>query len=291
MIKLGDVDIIRIEEVMVLEPTSTFAGFHKDVVKEHPWLVPTYYNAAEDAFVTSIHTWLVKTPTQTILIDTGSGNGKERPLSPRFHMLDVPYLQRLKAAGVSPEDVDLVLLTHLHIDHVGWNTVKSDDRWVPTFPNATYVMSRAERDWRDPKTTTATRPPAANLPFLDSVLPVIEAGQAKIVEGNETIAEGIDLLPTPGHAPGQMAVRIRSKGEEALFIADVMHQPIQVYYPEWNSKFCEDQELARRTRAWLLEYCAEHGNLMLPAHFGPPFCGRITRKADTFAFVPSEQTP
>ena len=291
MIKLGDVEIRRIEEVMVLEPTATFAGWQPHVAREQPWLVPNYYDAAADAFVTSIASWLIKTPEHTILIDTGSGNHKDRPLSPRFNQLDTPWLDRLKAAGARPEDIDLVLLTHLHIDHVGWNTRRAGDRWVPTFANATYVMSRIEREWRDPKLTTATRPAAANLPFLDSVLPVLEAGRVKLVEGTETIADGIDLMPTPGHAPGQMAVRVRSRGEEALFIADVMHQPIQIYYPEWNSKYCEDQALAPVTRRRVLGYCADTGCLMLPAHFGPPFCGTVTRKGDGFAFVPSEQTP
>jgi len=291
MIQLGDVEIRRIEELMVLEPTATFAGWQRHVAAEQPWLVPNYYDAAADAFVTSIATWLVKTPEHTIIIDTGSGNHKDRPLSPRFNQLDTPYLARLKAAGVEPKDVDLVLLTHLHVDHVGWNTVRSGERWVPTFPNATYVMSRIEREWRDPARTTATRPAAADLPFLDSVLPVIEAGQAKLVEGNETVADGIDLMPTPGHAPGQMAVRIRSRGEEALFIADVMHQPIQIYYPDWNSKYCEDQTLAPVTRRRVLDYCADTGCLMLPAHFGAPFCGRVVRKGDGFAFVPSAQMP
>jgi len=291
MIRLGKAEITRIEELMVLEPAATFAGFHKGMVDDHPWLVPGYYDAAADAFITSIHVWLVKTPERIIIVDTGSGNGKDRPLSPRFADLNTPFLARLKAAGVEPKDVGLVLLTHLHIDHVGWNTVRKGERWVPAFPNATYVMSRIEREWRDPATTAATRPAEANLPFLDSVKPVIDAGQAKLVEGNETIADGIDLAPVPGHAPGQMAVRLRSQGQEALFSADVMHQPIQVYYPEINSKYCEDQELARRTRRWLLEYCADTGCLMLPAHFAAPFCGRILRRGDTFAFVPSERMP
>ncbi len=291
MIRLGDVEIRRIEELMVLEPTATFAGWQPHVAQEQPWLIPNYYDAAADAFVTSIASWLVKTPEHTILIDTGSGNHKDRPLSPRFHQLDTPWLDRLKAAGAAPQDIDLVLLTHLHVDHVGWNTVRAGDRWVPTFPNATYVMSRIEREWRDPKLTTATRPAAADLPFLDSVLPVIDAGQVKLVEGNETVADGIDLMPTPGHAPGQMAIRIRSRGEEALFIADVMHQPIQIYYPDWNSKYCEDQALAPVARRRVLDYCADAGCLMLPAHFGPPFCGRVTRNGDRFAFVPSEHAP
>jgi glyoxylase-like metal-dependent hydrolase (beta-lactamase superfamily II) len=292
MIRIGDVEIRRIEEIVVLEPSSVFAEWRKEMAHEYrAWLGPNFYDQDSDAFVTSVHSWLVKTPEQTILIDTASGNGKERPLSPRFNNLSLPYLARLRAAGAAPEDIDLVILTHLHIDHVGWNTRRVDGRWVPTFPNATYMMSRAEREVRDPKLGASMKPQAANLPFIDSVQPVLDAGLAKIVEGNETIAEGIDLMPVPGHAPGMMAVRVRSRGKEALFIGDVMHQPVQVYRPEWNSKYCEDQDLARATRRKVLDYSAERGNLILPVHFGAPYCGRVTKRGVGYEFVPSETMP
>lgn len=292
MIPLGAVQISRIEEVVVLEPSNVFAEWRKEMADApNIALGEKYYDRQADAFVTSVHSWLVKTPDLLILIDTASGNDKERPLSPRFNRLNTPYLKRLKAAGASPENIDLVILTHLHIDHVGWNTHTVDGRNVPTFTNATYVMSRAEREVRDPKLGAAMKPHGANLPFIDSVQPILDAGKARIVEGNEAIAEGIDLMPVPGHAPGQIAVRVRSRGQEALFIGDVMHQPIQIYHPEWNSRYCEDQDLARVTRKKVLDYGAEHGCLLLPVHFGAPYCGRVRRRGGGYEFVPSDTLP
>ncbi len=292
MIRIGGVEIRRIEEVMLLEPTSVFAQWHKEIADEHwDWLGPNFYDPKAEAFVISVHTWLVKARERIILVDTGAGNDKERPASPRFHRLRTPFLARLREAGVSPADVDLVICTHLHVDHVGWNTRLVDGRWVPTFPNATYVMSRVEIEARDPRRRAANKPEANRQPFLDSVLPILEAGKARIVEGNERLTDQIDLMPIPGHAPGQMAVRLRSRGEEALLVADAMHQPIQVYYPGWNSKYCEDPDLARKTRRRVLDYCAERGNLMCPVHFGPPYCGRVVRRDAGFAFVPSPTLP
>ena len=291
MLPLGDFKITRIEEMALAEPTALFAEWTPEIGKQNPWFDQRYYDEEAQTFVISVHSWLVKTPNQTILIDTSGGNGKERPASPRFANLNTPFLERLQAAGATPEDVDLVLLTHLHVDHVGWNTRLVDGRWVPTFPNATYVMPWVEVEWRDPKRGAADKPPATHFTFNDSIQPILDSGKAKLVEGNETVADGVDLMPIPGHAPGQMAVRLRSRGEEALFIADAMHQPIQVHYPEWNSKFCEDQELARKTRATLLAYCADHNSLICPGHFGAPYCGYVRRSGSGYVFVPSEQTP
>lgn len=292
MIRIGDVEISRIEEIMVIEGSNVFAEWRKEMADTpNIALGPNYYDRAADGFVTSVHSWLVKTPEQTILIDTGCGNGKDRPLSARFANLNTPYLDRLKAAGATPADIDLVILTHLHIDHVGWNTQIVEGKNVPTFPNATYIMSRAEREVRDPRLGASMKPPAANLTFLDSIQPILDAGKARIVEGTEQIAEGIDLMPVPGHAPGMMAVRVKSRGEEALFIGDVMHQPIQIYHPSWNSRYCEDQDLARVTRKKILEYGADTGCLLLPVHFGAPYCGHVKRSGDGYEFVPSGTMP
>ncbi len=288
MIKVGTIEITRIEEMMLAEPLASFVGIGPDeLAAQRDWHGAEFFNEAEQSFVTSVHVWLVKTPTLTILVDTGGGNAKDRPMSPRFHMRDVPFLDELAKSGVRREDVNLILLTHLHVDHVGWNTMMVDGKWVPTFPNATYVMSAKEVEARDPKQGGAARPPGAQAPFIDSVQPIIDAGLARLVEGNETIAEGIDLMPIPGHAPGQMAIRIRSGGKEALFIADAMHQPIQVRYPHVNSKYCEDQELARKTRAELLAYAADHDALILPGHFGKPHGGHVVRDPKGgYHFVP-----
>lgn len=292
MLKIGQVEITRIEEVVLHEQTNLFSEWSDATLAEHrDLLVPNFYDAEAGAFRVSIHSWLLRTPAQTILVDTCSGNFKERPASPRFHRLDTPYLDRLKAAGVAPEDVDIVINTHLHVDHVGWNTRLDDGRWVPTFPNAKYVFPRVEVEWRDPRRGAREKPEAVNLPFLDSVQPILDAGLATLVEGNERFSDEIDFIPTPGHAPGQMALRVRSGGKEALIVADVTHLPVQAYHPRWSTKYCEDPKLATQTRLRVFEYCADNRSLMLPGHYNVPHGGYLTRQGDAFAFTPSQRVP
>lgn len=292
MIRLGRAEIHRIEEIVLREDSSLFREWEKRIGEAYrDLLVPHCYDPDTDTFASSIHAWLVKLDGLTILIDTVGGNGKPRPASPRFDRLDQPFLENLASAGATPEDVDYVLLTHLHVDHVGWNTFLVDGRWVPTFPNAVYVMTRTERDWRDPEMGASGKPEAATLPFRDSVRPVLEQAKVRIVEGDEQLLDGIDFIKIPGHAPGMMGVRLRSEGREALFVADVMHQPIQVHYPSWNSKYCEDGDTARETRARILDYCADKDILVLPAHFGAPHCGYVVREGDGYGFRPADQMP
>jgi glyoxylase-like metal-dependent hydrolase (beta-lactamase superfamily II) len=292
MLRIGDIEVHRIDEVMLAEPMTLLPDFRRDALEQHlDWLAPHYYDAKSDTFPTSVHSWLIKAPGRTILVDTCGGNGKTRPLSPRFHQLNTPYLDKLKAAGVTPDKVDVVVLTHLHIDHVGWNTRLDKDRWVPTFPNARYIVSRTELEATDPSRGAKAKPPEANLPFVDSVQPILDAGLMDVVAGDETLADGFDLMPIPGHTPGMMALRVRSRGEEALFAGDIAHQPIQIAFPDWSTKYCADPKLAAASRRRILAHCADTNALLLPVHFGWPYCGRITRRGDGFAFVPHEQAP
>lgn len=292
MITVGDIEVHRIEEQIVYEPMTLFPDFQPDILHANlHWLAPHYYDRDKAAFPTSVHSWLLRSPAFTVLIDTCGGNGKTRPLSPRFHMLDTPYVERLAALGVRPDNVDLVVLTHLHVDHVGWNTRLVDGRWVPTFPNAKYIVSRTERDAQDPARGAASKPRDATRPFVDSVQPILDAGLAMLVDGNEQLLPGIRLVSVPGHTPGMMAIHVRSRGEEALFVGDVAHQPIQVAMPEWSSKYCADPKQAAATRRKVFTYCARHNCLMLPVHFGWPYCGRIERAGVAFRFIPSEREP
>lgn len=291
MIRMGEFEISRVEEVVLDEPTSLLEHWNAGTFRDNPWMAPHYYEPARDVFFSTIQTWILKTPGKTILIDTSGGNDKDRPLSPRFHKMATEFPKRLQAAGVDPAAVDMVILTHLHVDHVGWNTRLEDGRWVPMFPNAEYVVSSIELEVRDPKRGASARPPGSWNTYNDSVLPILEAGLARIVDGTETLLPGIELRPIPGHAPGQMGVIARSGGEEAFFIADVMHNPIQIYHPDWNSKFCENQDLARKTRAQVLEYAADTGALILPGHFGPPHCGYVRRAENGYAFEPAPVAP
>ena len=293
MIRIGRFTIERVEEIVLREHKSLYADWDEAAVEPiKDWFVGDYYTPADDSFATSIHSWLVKDGDTTILIDTGGGNAKPRPASPRFDHLDLPFIERLAEKGVRPADVDYVLLTHLHVDHVGWNTSLVDGEWVPTFENATYVMSATERDWRDPERGAKGKPAEPTFPFLDSVKPVLEKARVEIVTGDEKgFLPGIDFVPIPGHAPGMMGIRMHDEDTEALFIADVMHQPIQVHNPGWSSKYCEDKALASKTRAEVLDYAARTGCLILPAHFGGTHCGYVRRTETGYAYEPSAVMP
>jgi len=219
------------------------------------------------------HLWVVEVGGLTVVVDTGIGNGKSRPFSALFDQLDNPVLERFEAAGFRREQVDYVLLTHLHVDHVGWNTHWQNDRWTPVFPNATYVFGQRERDYF---ATPQGEP--RRMVFEDSVLPLIEARQARAVaDEGEEIVDGMRFLPTPGHSIGHMAIEIRSRGQAALFSGDVMHSPLQVYRPQWNSTFCLDQAQARASRQWLLERAATTGAIVFPAHFPESSCGTVRK--------------
>jgi len=251
---------------------------------------PEVFDAASGMMFITYQTFVVRTPRYTILVDTCTGEDKGHP--PPF---DFPGKERwrkeLFALGVSYEKIDYVFCTHLHIDHTGWNTTLRDGRWVPTFPNAKYLMPGREVEARDPKRGAADKAPAVHQPFIDSVQPVLDAGLATLLNGDEKLNDEIEFMPIPGHAPGQMGIRLRSAGEQALFIGDVMHQPIQVVYPDWNSKYCENPEIARRTRHDVLAYCAAHNALLLPVHFGAPHCGRVLRRGDRYSFSPAPALP
>jgi len=285
-IRLGETTVARVYELMGpgFPANRLLPDWDPEILKEHGgWLSPNYYEAATGSFISSIHSWVIRTKHHTILVDTCCGNAKNRPGFDRFHMLDTAYLDRLRAAGVEPEQVDYVLCTHLHVDHVGWNTKLLDGRWVPTFPNAKYVFSKVERDHWDPARNPDLTPAQAAI-FQDSVLPVIASGQAQVVEMTDQIGDGLLIEPAPGHAPGHVVLRLQSGGDEGIFIGDVMHHPIQVYRPEWSSAFDTDPRQAEQSRRRVLDLCCETGARVFPAHFGVPHTGFVHRNGRGYRF-------
>jgi glyoxylase-like metal-dependent hydrolase (beta-lactamase superfamily II) len=277
---IGNVTVTRVEEQLgfaSLPPQQFFDGFERETLVRHlDWLVPHHYSPEHDRLVTSIHSWLIRTGRHTVLLDSCAGNHKDRPGFPRFHQLDVPFLRRLRAAGVEPEEIDIVLCTHLHADHVGWNTMLVDGRWVPTFPNARYLFSRLENESGDPGRNPAA---GANLlrrdAYRDSVLPVIEAGRAVLVDGEHAIDDDLTIVPAPGHTPGHVALWLGNAAGSAVFCGDVLHHALQIHAPHWNSTFCELPEVARRTRRRLMEQCTERRAALFPGHLGAPHVVRI----------------
>ena len=282
---IGRVSVTRVTEQAGpgFTPDVLYPDWDPAVLDTHRnLLVPHCFSKAEGKFIASIHTWVVRTRHYTILIDSCAGNGKHRPGLPRFHQLDLPFLQRLAEAGVQPEQVDFVLCTHLHADHCGWNTRLLDGRWVPTFPNAKYVFSRAEHEhWS--KFDVAAGFNAGV--YQDSVLPVVEAGHAVIVDSDHALDDGFLLHPTPGHSPGHVAVRLLDDGREGLFTGDIMHQPVQVVRPEWNSCFCPDAGAARASRRWALGHAAESRATVFTAHFAQSSAGHVSRTGDRFGWT------
>ena len=284
---IGDVSITRIEEQVgfaSVAPEKYLTGLDRAVLQAHlGWLVPNHYAPDHDRLITSVHSWLIRTKYHMVLLDCCAGNHKDRPGFTRFHQLDTPFLARLQAAGATPEAIDIVMCTHLHSDHVGWNTVRRDGRWVPTFPNARYFFSRAENEYGDPR-----RNPRADADLMrsnayrDSVLPVIESGQAQLIDGNYAIDDTLLIEPAPGHTLGHMILKVEHAGERALFCGDVVHHPLQVYAPQWNSVFCELPEQARATRRRVLDHCADENALLFPAHFAAPHVAVIARDGETF---------
>jgi glyoxylase-like metal-dependent hydrolase (beta-lactamase superfamily II) len=285
---IGAVSITRVEELLgfaSVPPERYLAGLDRDLLRRHlDWLVPNHYSPEHDRFITSVHSWLIRTARHTILLDCCAGNHKDRPGFARFHQLDIPFLARLREAGAAPEEIDIVLCTHLHSDHVGWNTMLSDGRWVPTFPNAKYLFSRTESEHGDPRRNPAADADLQRGPaYRDSVLPVIEAGQAVLIDGTHAIDDTLLVEPAPGHTPGHVVLRLADRRQQALFCGDAVHHPLQLYAPHWNSGFCEQPVEARATRRRLLEHCVEHDALLFPVHFGAPHVAAIAREGAAFA--------
>lgn len=286
---IGDISVTRIEEGVDLSscgPEEFFTNFDPEIFKAHlGWLAPLHYDPKANRLVSSIHSWLIRTPRHTILLDTCSGNHKERPWNARFHQLDIPYLERLAAAGVSPEEVDIVLCTHLHSDHCGWNTQLRNGKWVPTFPNAKYLFSRLEHDrWLPPPGSNEGRA----ILYNDSVLPVMESKQAVLLDGIHQIDDTLTVEPAAGHTIGHVMLAAGSGDNRGLFCGDVIHHPVQVYEPGWNTKYCEDQTQAAATRHQLLARCAQERALLFPTHFVYPYVAGIFERRGKFspAFEP-----
>ncbi|MCC2270257.1 MBL fold metallo-hydrolase [Streptomyces sp. CT1-17] len=297
-ITLGDVEITRVIEWSGPIRTARFIVPDSDEEtwrRNRDWLEPDFWTPADDAYRCHIQTWVLRSEGKTILLDTGVGNGRERPQVPQFAGLQTDFLARLRAAGVAPEDVDLVVNTHIHYDHVGWNTESRDGEWVPTFPNATYLLPRADNLYFDPEGARRSRAPrdehervrweGSKLVFNDSIAPIHRAGQAVLWEGAHRIDGNLRLEAAPGHTPGSSVVTLRSGTDRAVFVGDLVHSPVQVLEPRWNSCFCDDPQLAARTRASYLSRAAELRELVVPAHWPGHGAAEVRHEGDGFALT------
>jgi glyoxylase-like metal-dependent hydrolase (beta-lactamase superfamily II) len=276
--KVGKVRISKIVELETVGSTRFIlpqAGNAE--VQKLPWLIP-HFATEEGRLKMSIHALVVETPRHRIVVDTGLGNDKQGRNVPTWNNRKGSFLDEMTAAGFPPESIDTVLCTHLHVDHVGWNTQLSGGKWVPTFPNARYLFGRTEYEhWRDHSDT-----PDKRAVFADSVQPIMEAGKATLLASDVAITDEIGLIPTPGHSPGHMSVHIKSDGEEALLTGDVAHHPCQMAHLDWSSTADSDPAQSAATRRQFFSRFADTPTLVIGGHFN---AGHIRREGDAFKFV------
>ena len=262
------------------DPETFFPDLTRDIVEaERGWMEPHFYDSASGNLVLNVQGFVFEAGGKTILADTCVGNHKQGRNNPAWNGGEWPWLENLQNAGCTPEDIDIVLCTHLHVDHAGWHSRLENGVWVPTFPNAQYLSARDEMAALEHKRVHGS-PQYAHL-YEDSILPVIQSGQLMLVDSNHKVADGVSLEPSPGHTPGHVSIRLNSVGAEAVVIGDMMHHPIQALYPQWNSRVCEDAELARRTRREFLQASAGRDITVLPGHF---MAGRVIEAGEAFRF-------
>jgi glyoxylase-like metal-dependent hydrolase (beta-lactamase superfamily II) len=278
---VGDLTIHRIieQETSFLPALEMLPGLTPDLLAENrPWMRQAAALDAQDVLILCFQSYVVKTPHHTILVDSCIGNDKPRP-RPKWNMkTDDTYMRALTAAGISVGDIDFVMCTHLHVDHVGWNTRLENGRWEPTFPNARYVFAKNEFDyWTEQHAKTPVPP------FNDSVLPVVEAKRADIVRDDYEIGDHARILPTPGHTPGHVAFTFGRGRDDLVVGGDLMHSPLQARYPELSMKFDVDQAQAAKTRRDFLERYCDTDTLCCTAHFPSPSTGKIRRWGNGFS--------
>jgi glyoxylase-like metal-dependent hydrolase (beta-lactamase superfamily II) len=277
--KIGDVKVSRIIESEAPWPGTWLLpdASPENIKKEASWLFPTFSDE-KGKLRMAIHALVLESQGKRIVVDTCIGNDKVRS-NPAWSNLKLPFLDDLKKAGYTRDNIDMVVCTHLHVDHVGWNTTLENGKWVPTFPNARYLVGGVEWDYWSKSDNKDSRDPVE-----DSVRPVVDSGHATLVDSNYRITDEVWLEPTPGHTPGHHSVRISSKGHDAVITGDLIHHPVQFQYPEWDDAFDSDLAMAKKTRRAFAEQYADGDVLVFGTHFATPSAGKITRSGSAFKF-------
>jgi glyoxylase-like metal-dependent hydrolase (beta-lactamase superfamily II) len=272
---------VKITKIVELETTGSTRFIlplaTNEEIRQMPWLIPHFANE-EGRLKMSIHSLVVETPSRRIVVDTGLGNDKEGRKVPTWNNRKDAFLETMTSAGFPTDSIDTVLCTHLHVDHVGWNTKLAAGQWIPTFGNARYVFGKTEyehwRDHSDESDKVAV--------FNDSVKPIVDAGRAELVASDARLADEITLIPTPGHSPGHMSIHIKSDGEEGLLTGDVAHHPCQMAHLDWSSTADSDPVQSTVTRRELFSRFADTPTLVIGGHFN---AGHIRRDGDAFKFM------
>jgi len=288
-IQIGATTIHRIIEqegpFSMFEARKFFPTLSAELLDENrSWLQPRYLDP-EDHLVLCIQSYLVRTPHHTILVDTCVGNDKPRPARPAWNMRKSDeYEKQLAAAGLSVNDIDFVMCTHLHVDHVGWNTRLENGRWVPTFPKARYVFADRELEFW----TKRHKDHPDLCPWVDdSVLPIVAANRVDIVKSDHALNDLVTLIPTPGHTIDHYSVHVGKPGADAVITGDMIHSPLQARYPEIGMMADWDSKVAGQSRRSLFGRFCDTPTLMCTAHFPSPSTARVKRWKDAFDFVPA----
>ena len=278
--KIGNVKVTRVVESEALWPATRLLpdATPEQLAKDADWLARFIDDKGNIKL--SVHALLLESQGKKIIVDTCIGNDKERSMFPEWSHQNLPFLDRLASAGCPHDKIDHVVCTHLHVDHVGWNTMLDKGKWVPTFQNARYVLGGTEWDFHKTQEDVLFKEPVE-----DSIKPIISDGMADLVDAEHRVTDEVWLESTPGHTPGHVSVRISSGGENAIITGDMMHHPVQCKYPEWDDHFDSDPPLAKKTRRAFCERYADTGTLVMGTHFATPTVGKIVKHGDSFRFV------
>ena len=272
--QVGDVRITRVQELEAPDISFVVPEATAEGIADIPWIAP--FRARNGDALASVHMLVIEVGERRIAVDTCIGNDKERPI-PAWNRLQTGFLGDLEAAGFPPERIDTVVCTHLHIDHVGWNTRLEGERWVPTFTGARHLIARPEWEHWSADTTRW------NQRILDdSVRPLFDADLVDLVEPDYALDASVRLEPTPGHTPGHVSVHVSSRGEEAVITGDLVHHPAQFARPHWGASVDSDPEEADRTRRAFMERYADTPTLVIGTHFAGPTAGRLVRDGDAY---------
>lgn len=284
---VGSIEVARVEELRIPNKIAYFTSDRALIEGNRAWLAPHFLDE-HDRFDLVFQSFVLEVEGRVVLIDPCTGNGKPHPV-PQFDRLDVPWLERLETAGYRREDIDIVMCTHLHHDHCGWNTMLRDGRWVPTFPNARYLLARGEIERWDPR-RAGHDPVDYNVGVFErSVLPVIEAGLAQVHDGHLSLGQSLEVLPAPGHTLGHCWLQVTAGDACALFSGDTFHHPLQLVDPEIQFGGGDDLTLASESRRRLVEHAAWHDALIVPAHLPWPHGLKVRMEQDRPVFTVSAQ--
>jgi len=278
--RVGDVEIARIVEVNAWEDdiAMLLPGAKPELVQKYGWLRP-HFATADGRMILSFQCFVLRSRGKAVMIDTCIGNDRQREFDV-FTNMRTTFLDDLRAAGFPPGEMHAVLCTHLHFDHVGWNTMKVGGQWVPTFPQARYLFGRREyQHWQHLKATGGYH----HMEHLtDSIEPITAAGLAEFIDPDFQLTDEVSLIPTPGHTPGHVSVLIRSRGVEAVITGDMMHHPIQLALPTTPGNFDMDKEQGARTRLEFVRRFADRPTLVIGSHFSDPTSGHIVSDGDAW---------